>query len=391
MDRKPCCPLGSVAGRSRQVLYGAAREGGAHGSDVSSAPRYRGGLLGAEPGPNFRGSADWDLVAVCDPRRGAGTQGDRRRARPSRWRRRWSAARPGRHRRGRDRDTRRAPTRRSPWPRSRRASTSLVEKPLAPTPAPRRRWSTRRRRAGPGADGRPHLLLHAGGAVHPRADRARASSATSCTSTRSGSTSGWCSRDVDVFWDLAPHDLSILDFILPGGLAPAAVVGDRGRPARRRQGLRRLPDACRSRGGDRARPRQLAVARPRSARWSSAAAAAPWSGTTSTRSSGSRSTTAASTSHPEQRDADSAATRRGVLPPRRHHVAGAAGARGAGAMVDRVRRRHPRAARAAHGRRGRPAGAVRARGRLREPGRARRRRSRALGRTATIGMDGSSS
>jgi len=30
--------------------------------------------------------------------------------------------------------------------------------------------------------------------------------------------------DVDVFWDLAPHDLSILDFILPGGLVPLGVA-----------------------------------------------------------------------------------------------------------------------------------------------------------------------
>ena len=29
--------------------------------------------------------------------------------------------------------------------------------------------------------------------------------------------------DVDVFWDLAPHDLSIIDFILPGGLRPESV------------------------------------------------------------------------------------------------------------------------------------------------------------------------
>lgn len=29
--------------------------------------------------------------------------------------------------------------------------------------------------------------------------------------------------DVDVFWDLAPHDLAILDFVLPGGLNPAEV------------------------------------------------------------------------------------------------------------------------------------------------------------------------
>jgi predicted dehydrogenase len=34
---------------------------------------------------------------------------------------------------------------------------------------------------------------------------------------------GLIQPDVDVFWDLAPHDLSILDFIIPGGLRPRAV------------------------------------------------------------------------------------------------------------------------------------------------------------------------
>lgn len=34
---------------------------------------------------------------------------------------------------------------------------------------------------------------------------------------------GLVQPDVDVFWDLAPHDLSILDFILPAGLQPAHV------------------------------------------------------------------------------------------------------------------------------------------------------------------------
>jgi predicted dehydrogenase len=34
---------------------------------------------------------------------------------------------------------------------------------------------------------------------------------------------GLIQPDVDVFWDLAPHDLSIIDFILPGGLRPEAV------------------------------------------------------------------------------------------------------------------------------------------------------------------------
>jgi predicted dehydrogenase len=34
---------------------------------------------------------------------------------------------------------------------------------------------------------------------------------------------GLIQPDVDVFWDLAPHDLSILDFVLPGGLRPTTV------------------------------------------------------------------------------------------------------------------------------------------------------------------------
>ncbi len=34
---------------------------------------------------------------------------------------------------------------------------------------------------------------------------------------------GLVQPDVDVFWDLAPHDLSIIDFILPGGLTPPSV------------------------------------------------------------------------------------------------------------------------------------------------------------------------
>lgn len=34
---------------------------------------------------------------------------------------------------------------------------------------------------------------------------------------------GLIQPDVDVFWDLAPHDLSIMDFVLPGGLHPDTV------------------------------------------------------------------------------------------------------------------------------------------------------------------------
>jgi len=35
---------------------------------------------------------------------------------------------------------------------------------------------------------------------------------------------GLVQRDIDVFWDLGPHDLSILDFVLPDGCRPEAVA-----------------------------------------------------------------------------------------------------------------------------------------------------------------------
>ncbi|AEV84026.1 oxidoreductase [Actinoplanes sp. SE50] len=35
---------------------------------------------------------------------------------------------------------------------------------------------------------------------------------------------GLVQRDIDVLWDLAPHDLSILDFVLPEGVTPVAVA-----------------------------------------------------------------------------------------------------------------------------------------------------------------------
>jgi len=43
---------------------------------------------------------------------------------------------------------------------------------------------------------------------------------------------GLIQPDVDVFWDLAPHDLSIIDFILPGGLAPETVSAQGADPLR---------------------------------------------------------------------------------------------------------------------------------------------------------------
>jgi len=41
---------------------------------------------------------------------------------------------------------------------------------------------------------------------------------------------GLVQPDVDVFWDLAPHDLSIIDFVLPGGLRPESVSAHGGDP-----------------------------------------------------------------------------------------------------------------------------------------------------------------
>lgn len=43
---------------------------------------------------------------------------------------------------------------------------------------------------------------------------------------------GLIQPDVDVFWDLAPHDLSILDFVLPGGLRPTGVSAQGSDPLR---------------------------------------------------------------------------------------------------------------------------------------------------------------
>src|SRR5215813_10145248 len=41
---------------------------------------------------------------------------------------------------------------------------------------------------------------------------------------------GLVQPDVDVLWDLAPHDLSILDFVLPEGVTPTGVAAHTGDP-----------------------------------------------------------------------------------------------------------------------------------------------------------------
>ena len=71
---------------------------------------------------------------------------------------------------------------------------------------------------------------------------------------------GLVQPDVDVFWDLAPHDLSILDFILPGRVGPCHDLSDRLRSAGRRKSLCRLLVDALGHRRDRSRHRQLAVA-----------------------------------------------------------------------------------------------------------------------------------
>jgi predicted dehydrogenase len=41
---------------------------------------------------------------------------------------------------------------------------------------------------------------------------------------------GLVQPDIDVFWDLAPHDLSILDYVLPGGCVPVTVAAQAADP-----------------------------------------------------------------------------------------------------------------------------------------------------------------
>ena len=71
---------------------------------------------------------------------------------------------------------------------------------------------------------------------------------------------GLVQPDIDVLWDLAPHDLSILDFILPGGLADGRGPRHRRGPDRCGPRVRGPPDPAA--GGRRARPRPRQLAQP---------------------------------------------------------------------------------------------------------------------------------
>ena len=136
----------------------------------------------------------------------------------------------------------------------------LVEKPLARHPGRRRGDGARRRRGRAGAHVRPHLLLHAGRAEDPRARRRRRRSATSSSSTRCGSTSGWSSPTSTSSGTSRRTTCRSSTTSCPVGCVPGEVSAHMARirwaRARACVGYLTLPLAS---GGARARPRQLAV------------------------------------------------------------------------------------------------------------------------------------
>ena len=123
------------------------------------------------------------------------------------------------------------PTSRSSRGAARPASTSWSRSRSPSTAADAREAGRAGRAVRPDPDVRPHLLLHAGRA---------AGSGSSSASGELGELQfvdsvrinlGLVQPDVDVLWDLAPHDLSILDFVLPDGVDPVAVAAHGARPA----------------------------------------------------------------------------------------------------------------------------------------------------------------
>ena len=158
---------------------------------------------------------------------------------------------------------------------------------------------------------------------------------------------GLVQPDVDVLWDLAPHDLSILDFILPDE-RPAASASPRTAPTRSAPARpASATSPCPLGRRHRPRARELAEPRPRSARRSSAAPSGCSSGTTSTRRSGSASTTAGSTCTPTRGARPSSASEALVAYRSGDMVAPALPERrGAAGRGGRVRRRRSASGRA---------------------------------------------
>ena len=71
---------------------------------------------------------------------------------------------------------------------------------------------------------RPHVLLHARGPGDPRPRGRRASSGDLLYYDSVRVNLGLVQQEIDVFWDLAPHDISIVDFILGSGREPVTVT-----------------------------------------------------------------------------------------------------------------------------------------------------------------------
>ena len=69
---------------------------------------------------------------------------------------------------------------------------------------------------------------------------------------------GLVQSDVDVLWDLAPHDLSILDFVLPDDVIPVAVAAHVGDPIEAGRACLAYLSVWLSNGAPRARARELA-------------------------------------------------------------------------------------------------------------------------------------
>ena len=98
----------------------------------------------------------------------------------------------------------------------------LIEKPLASSVAEAEKVLAVAAARAPGHV-RSHVLLHPGGAPSARARQlGEIGNVQYVDSVRINL--GIVQPDIDVFWDLAPHDLSILDFILPQGCEPIAVA-----------------------------------------------------------------------------------------------------------------------------------------------------------------------
>ncbi len=182
---------------------------------------------------------------------------------------------------------------------------------------------------------------------------------------------GLVQRDINVLWDLAPHDLSILDFILPDGVRPISVSATGADPIGAGQ-------AC------------VAYLTLRLSGGAIAHSHVNWLSPTKVRTTmvgGSKRTLLWDDLNPAQRisvfdrgvDLDAprgarpgpAARRPGLLPLRRHGRPGPARARGAAGGRRGVRIRDPPGPRAADRRPRGPAGPGHPPGRLAQPGRER--------------------